>query len=384
MRIAVVYDCLYPLSVGGGELLYRTFSERFAELGHEVSYLTRAQWTGAAPELPGIWVEAIAGPVSQYDDDGVRRVGPAVGFAVGIARHLLRHRSRYDVVWVSALPAINVLAARAALAGSRTRLCADFLEVWRPDQWLEYSGSIVGRIAGLVQWLAVRVAPLASAHAELTAQRLRAAGLATAPVRSPGLIPADLVGRPALDVVEPPTVVFAGRLIPDKRAEAIPAAVAWVRDQGVDLRARIFGDGGQRDAVRAEIDRLELGSVIELPGFVDAEQLAEAMSTASALVQPSRREGYGIVVVEAGSTGTPSVLVAAADNAAVELVRTGRNGVVADSTDPAVLGAAILEVVRAGAPLRVATFAWFSAAMRTQTMVVAADRLLAAFSRADR
>ena len=64
---------------------------------------------------------------------------------------------------------------------------------------------------------------------------------------------------------------------------------------------------------------------------------------------PSRREGYGLVVVEALSLGTPCVLVRDPDNAATELIEEGVNGFVADSADPAALGAAIVRVHAAGA-----------------------------------
>ena len=58
------------------------------------------------------------------------------------------------------------------------------------------------------------------------------------------------------------------------------------------------------------------------------------MRRASASLFPRTREGYGLVVVEAAARGTPSVVVADEDNAAVELVDDGDNGVVARPTIP--------------------------------------------------
>ena len=63
---------------------------------------------------------------------------------------------------------------------------------------------------------------------------------------------------------------------------------------------------------------------------------------------PSRREGYGLVVVEACAAGTPSVVVADPDNAATELIEEGVNGFVAPSASPEDLAAAILRVREAG------------------------------------
>jgi hypothetical protein len=41
MRVCVVYDCLYPYTVGGGERWYRQVAERAAREGHEVTFATR-------------------------------------------------------------------------------------------------------------------------------------------------------------------------------------------------------------------------------------------------------------------------------------------------------------------------------------------------------
>ena len=44
MRVCVVYDCLFPYTVGGAERWYRNLAERLAAEGHEVTYLTLRQW----------------------------------------------------------------------------------------------------------------------------------------------------------------------------------------------------------------------------------------------------------------------------------------------------------------------------------------------------
>ncbi|MGY1665002.1 glycosyltransferase family 4 protein [Geodermatophilus sp. SYSU D00696] len=383
LHIAVVYDCFFPATTGGGERQYRAFAERFVERGHRVSYLTRRQWDDTPPPVPaGLEVVEVAGRARLYDEHGGRRLPPALGFALAVSRHLLRRRRRYDAVLVSALPALNVPAVRLALLGRRMPICADFLEVWRPEQWRQYSGAVVGRIATLLQRLAVRLSPLASCHSRMNGRRLEAEGLRTPPVISPGLIHGDThaEARPVPD--EPPTVVYAGRMIPDKRVESIPAALAEAGARVPALRARLFGDGESRAAVVAEVARLGLDDVVEVPGFVAQDELERAMAGAACLVNPSRREGYGLVVVEACATGTPVVLAEAPDNASLELVEPGVNGAVARSTEPADLGAAIAEVVLAGEALRRSTRAWFEEAARTRTMTAAADGVLAALTNA--
>jgi glycosyltransferase involved in cell wall biosynthesis len=90
---------------------------------------------------------------------------------------------------------------------------------------------------------------------------------------------------------------------------------------------------------------------VSAPGFVDQEVLEQALASALCVVLPSRREGYGLIVVESAARGVPSVLVAGPDNAATELVDEGTNGLVAPSAGADDLAAAFASVYDAGPEL---------------------------------
>ena len=83
------------------------------------------------------------------------------------------------------------------------------------------------------------------------------------------------------------------------------------------------------------------------------------MRRAMCMLLPSRREGYGLVVVEAAARGTPSVVVAGEDNAATELIEDGVNGAIAPCSDPQAIADAIVRVHEGGAAMRQATAAWY-------------------------
>jgi glycosyltransferase involved in cell wall biosynthesis len=84
------------------------------------------------------------------------------------------------------------------------------------------------------------------------------------------------------------------------------------------------------------------------------------MRRALCVLLPSEREGYGMVVVEASAHATPAVVVAAPDNAAVELVSDGVNGEIAEDADPETIAAAIVRVHKAGFAMRESTAQWFA------------------------
>jgi glycosyltransferase involved in cell wall biosynthesis len=118
---------------------------------------------------------------------------------------------------------------------------------------------------------------------------------------------------------------------------------------------------------------------VSAPGFVPHEQVDAALRRALCLVLPSRREGYGLVVVEACAAGTPAVVVADPDNAAVELIEEGVNGFVAASDSPEDLAAAIVRVREGGAALRASTAEWYRANARRLSLEDSLERVAEAY-----
>jgi len=290
--------------------------------------------------------------------EGRRRVLPPLVFGLATLGHLLRNGRRYDVVHTASFPYFSLLGAAAARPTGRYRLVVDWHEAWTHEYWSEYLGRIGGRIGWWVQRLCLRIPQQAFCFSRLHEGRLREGGLRGELTRLEGEYDGELVS-PSPREAEP-VVVFAGRHIPEKRVEALVPAIAQARLEIPDLRCEIFGDGPQRPSVLAAVDAQGLDGVVSSPGFVPAGDIDRAIERALCVVLPSRREGYGLVVVEAAARATPAVVVAGPDNAATELVVDGENGFVAASASAADLAAAIVRVHRAGLPLRASTAAWFT------------------------
>src|SRR2546430_16892796 len=92
MRVCLVYDCLFPYTVGGAERRARRLAERLASDGHEVAYLTLRQWPRTEQgSVPGVDVKAV-GPQMELYTGGRRRILPPLVFGAGVLRHHLRPR----------------------------------------------------------------------------------------------------------------------------------------------------------------------------------------------------------------------------------------------------------------------------------------------------
>jgi glycosyltransferase involved in cell wall biosynthesis len=346
VRVCLVYDCLYPYTIGGAERWYRNLAEQLAAQGHDVTYLTRLQWDGEA-DVPGVRVLAVAPRMELYAN-GRRRLFPPLRFGFGVWRHLRRHGRSYDVVHTASFPYFPLLAASAARRRGAYRIVVDWHEVWTRSYWRRYTGRLAGELGWRVQRACLRVPQRAFCFSKLHEARLRESGVVATRLEGQYAGPSPPEDpRPARAVA-----VYAGRHLPEKRVPAFVAALARIPD----LDGEIYGDGPDRPKVLRAIAKSGLDSRVRAPGFVDRPVLDEALATAECFVLPSEREGYGLVVVESAANGVPAVVVAGPDNAATELVEDGVNGAVAASAEPADLAAAI-ERARDG--LRDSTLAWF-------------------------
>ena len=379
MRICLVYDCLFPHTIGGAERWYRHLAQRLVAEGHEVSYLTLRQWdSGFDAGYDGVRVVEAGPRMRLYDRDGKRRIVPPLVFGAGVLWHLLRHGRSYDVVHTASFPYFSLLAIALARRLHGFHVVVDWHELWTRRYWVEYLGPVRGTIGWLVQRACARTRQHAFCFSRLHERRLHAERV-NGPVTvlegeyDESLEPPSPVPRAS------PVVVFAGRHIPEKRAAALIPAMKVLHDRRPDLRCVIYGDGPARGEVLRAIAAHGLRDVVSAPGFVAHDRIDEALRDALCLVLPSRREGYGLVVVEASARGTPTVVVSDPDNAATELVDEGENGFVASSAAAGPLADAIERVADGGQELRERTAEWYRRNARRLSLSNSLDQVAASY-----
>jgi glycosyltransferase involved in cell wall biosynthesis len=368
VRVCLVYDCLFPHTVGGAERWYRNVAERLSAGGHDVTYLTLRQWPrGGHPQAIGNARVVVVGPrMALYTQAGRRRILPPLVFGIGVLMHLLRNRRSYDVVHTASFPYFSLLAAGLVRPIAAYSLAVDWHEVWSRSYWR-------GQLA------CVRLKQRAFCFSHLHAARLRSEGLRGEVTVLEGEYAGSL--EPPTAHRAEPLVVFAGRMVPEKQPRYGLAGVLAALARVPGLRAIFFGDGPERVAVISAVARAGAQQSVKVPGFVPSEELDDALDRALCMLLPSRREGYGMVVVEAAAHGTPSVVVAGEDNAATELIEEGINGFVAPSSDAEAIAEAILRVHQGGLALRESTASWFAGNAGRLSLETSLQTVLAAYGR---
>src|SRR5690606_24385288 len=112
---------------------------------------------------------------------------------------------------------------------------------------------------------------------------------------------------PSVPRLDRPTILYLGRLKRYKRVDLVLRAAAKLRDEGVEARVIIAGQGDHAPALARLRDRLGLADLVEMPGFVSEETKRELFRRAWVHVLTSPKEGWGITNLEAAACGTPTV-----------------------------------------------------------------------------
>lgn len=140
---------------------------------------------------------------------------------------------------------------------------------------------------------------------------------------------------------ERPYLFAVGRLGYQKGFDLLVRAFTAARTRDVDLV--LGGDGPMRRDLEDRIREAGLEDRIRLTGQLAPGEVAAWMSSALAVVVPSRQESFGIVALEAWRAAAP--LLMTSRGGAAEFVRDGQDGLLVDPTDDEALRATILRLI---------------------------------------
>jgi glycosyltransferase involved in cell wall biosynthesis len=143
----------------------------------------------------------------------------------------------------------------------------------------------------------------------------------------------------------PSTLLFCGRMVGqtqgrrqqkgiDVLLQAMPAILAHH-----SVKLEIVGKGPLLSSFQAMARDLGVADRVKFTGFVEYNRMPEPYSRADLFVLPSRRESFGLVLVEAMAAGLP--VVATSVGAIPEVIIDGETGILVPPENPSALADAV-------------------------------------------
>ncbi|KGN32543.1 glycosyl transferase family 1 [Knoellia sinensis KCTC 19936] len=281
-------DMEHP-EAGGAEKYLVTVARGLAAKGHRVIFRTAAYPGG----LPHEVVDGV-----HY----VRKGGRFDIYARSVVSHLIK---KYDVDVVvdvqNGVPYLSPLTWRGPVV--------NLVHHVHKEQWPVLFGP---RLSHAGWWLESKLAPLVYRRTPYVAvsesTRRELGGLGIAPDRievihnGTDAVPLDDTPR-SLN----PSLIVLGRLVPQKRVEIAMRAVAELSHDYPDITLDVVGSGWSLPHLEDIARDLGVEKHVTFHGHVSEEEKHELLARAWVHAMPSLKEGWGLVVVEAGVHGTPTV-----------------------------------------------------------------------------
>lgn len=139
-------------------------------------------------------------------------------------------------------------------------------------------------------------------------------------------------------------VLFVGYLAPHKGADVLIRAIACVAKNVSPICVVIAGDGPEAPKLARMVDELGIHRSVSFVGWKSRAELAPLYLRSRVLSVPSRREGFGLVVVEGQACG--AAVVASAVGGIPEIITDGRTGLMVSPDDSHALAAALSRLLQ--------------------------------------
>ncbi|NNG96004.1 glycosyltransferase family 4 protein [Gordonia araii] len=304
---------------GGSERYVQRVGAELARRGMRVTLLSAA-YPGCDDEavVDGVRIIRRGGRLSVYP----RALALLLGAKLGVGP--LRG-SRPDVV----VDTQNGVPFFASLLFRRTVVLVHHCH---REQW-PVAGPVLARLGW---WIESRLAPWAHRRRRYVTvsepSRAELAALGVDPDRI-AVVRAGIDPALAVDGRSPGArVVVLSRLVPHKQIEHALDAVAALRSEIDGLAMDVVGGGWWEDELRAHAREAGVADRVVFHGHVSEQRKHELLAGARVHLMPSRKEGWGIAVVEAAQHGVPTIGYRASAGL-VDSIDDGATGLLVDSRE---------------------------------------------------
>ena len=330
MRIALIYDMIYPYTIGGAEVRNYSLAKRLAEQGNEVHLYGVKLWKGPTIiKREGIFIHGICRYQQKYNFKGNRSIFEPIKISFYVFNSLIKEK--FDIIDCSAFPYFPAFSCKLYSILRNTPLVITWHEVWM-DYWYEYLGWR-GVFGIVIEKIVSKLTKNIVSVSNKTKNNLVKLGVNKKNIS----VVYNWVDIKEIKEIkkskEEFDIIYAGRFMKHKNIDVLIKSIYLVKKEFPDLKAVIIGDGPEKAKLKALTKRLGLEKNIEFMDFMLKEKVYGFMKSSKLFVLPSVLEGFGIIVIEANACGLPVITVKHKRNASADLIKDYNNGFVCNPSE---------------------------------------------------
>ena len=305
MRVAVIIDTWFPF-IGGGQINAWEISKRIAKEDISIDIITRNNGHDNLQLSKNLKVFKL-GPKAAADDT-ISKI------AYLVRSFLFVYKKKYDLVH-----------AHAFLPGITARLL--MISKGIPAILTVHGTSIgTGLLSLLSEYVEKFLLTQVRYSTQITVSRdfLKFKNVNKNVIYIPNGIDIDRFDRIQIQKAKDSTLIFVGRLHPQKNLETLIQAVAILTKDFPDIQLLIVGNGKQKALLKKLIQTLHLKNHVKLLGQKSGLDLIRLYKSSNIFILPSIYEGQPLTLLEAWAAKLPVIVSNTGD--CQYLVKDGKNG----------------------------------------------------------
>ncbi len=342
IKVAIVYETVFPEFKGGVERWFQYLASELVPEGFDVFYLN----TNEVAEIREKVTFVDVGKTKySFHLTGKRTIRGTLSYATALFRYLLKND--FDFVYMSSFPFLHIWAAKLVRVCKRKKfkIVVEWFEFPSFKFWNREFGLKKGWAGYAIQEFTARLSDVNVTYLESTQSQLsKRNSKGKTLLKLPGICPTISDNTPIYNNSDSVDLCQIGRLIPDKNPLISLDLVNELIRHGWKGRFTFIGSGPMKEELLKRISELNLQTRVFFLENPDDKSKNLILQNSVALVHPSIREGYGLVIIEAAALGVPAILIRGEDNKSTELGISP--SLIAESGDVSTLAACVFEAIR--------------------------------------
>jgi glycosyltransferase involved in cell wall biosynthesis len=329
MKIALVYDLIYPFSIGGVESRNFSLGKELVLQGHEVHLFGVKMWRGKdiLKISKNYYAHGVSRYSGKYNFKGNRKAFEPLKYSFFLFFEMMKYD--FDIVDVSAFPYFPAFSCKFYSLFKNRPLVITWHEAWG-EFWKNYG--LVGFFGRMVEKICTGLSKNNIAVSAATGQKLRKLGLKKCNVIENWIDLSEI--REAKKSVVGYDLISIGRHLKLKNFDVVLKTIALLKKDFPDIRALMIGVGPETINLLRISKALGLEKNVDILGFTkEKSQMYGYLKSSKIFFLPSVLEGFSIVAFEAMACGLPVITLYSDRNALATYIKEGSTGYVCSKSE---------------------------------------------------